>query len=81
MAVTIRLSRQGAKKQPTYLVVAVDSEKKRDGAYLANLGQYFPKAVKNEDKLKINLEMLKAWQAKGALLSQTVGQLVKKLAK
>jgi small subunit ribosomal protein S16 len=81
MAVTIRLSRQGAKKQPTYLVVAVDSEKKRDGAYLAKLGQYFPKAVKNEEKLKIDLEMLKAWQAKGAILSQTVGQLVKKIAK
>jgi small subunit ribosomal protein S16 len=81
MAVTIRLSRQGAKKQPTYLVVAVDSEKKRDGAYLSKLGQYFPKAVKNEDKLKIDLELLKAWQAKGAILSQTVGQLVKKLAK
>jgi small subunit ribosomal protein S16 len=81
MAVTIRLSRQGAKKQPTYLVVAVDSEKKRDGAYLSKLGQYFPKAVKNEEKLKIDLELLKAWQAKGAILSQTVGQLVKKLAK
>jgi ribosomal protein S16 len=37
--------------------------------------------VKNEDKLKINVELLKAWQAKGAVLSQTVGQLVKKLAK
>jgi small subunit ribosomal protein S16 len=81
MAVTIRLSRQGAKKQPTYLVVAVDSEKKRDGAYLAKLGQYFPKAQKVEDKLKVDIEALKAWQAKGATLSQTVGQLVKKLAK
>ena len=81
MAVTIRLSRQGAKKQPNYLVVAMDSQKKRDGAYLAKLGQYFPKAVKPEDKLKADLEGIKAWQAKGAILSQTVGQLVKKLAK
>jgi small subunit ribosomal protein S16 len=42
MAVMIRLSRQGAKKNPQYLVVAVDSAKKRDGAYLANLGHYSP---------------------------------------
>ena len=80
MAVHIRLSRQGAKKQPNYLVVAVDSSKKRDGAYLEKLGQYFPKAANAKEKLKINLPALKAWQAKGAQMSQTVGQLVKKLA-
>lgn len=81
MAVHIRLSRQGAKKQPNYLVVAVDQASKRDGAYLAKLGQYFPKAANEKDKLKVDLEALKAWQAKGARMTQTVGQLVKKLAK
>jgi small subunit ribosomal protein S16 len=81
MAVTIRLSRQGSKKNPQYLVVAVDSSKKRDGAYLENLGHYFPKAKNAVDKIKVNHEALKAWQAKGAQLSQTVGQLVKTLAK
>ena len=81
MAVQIRLSRQGAKKHPSYLVVALDSTKKRDGEYLAKLGQYFPKAAAEKDKLKIDLEALKAWQAKGARMTQTVGQLVKKLAK
>jgi small subunit ribosomal protein S16 len=80
MAVQIRLSRQGAKKQPNYLVVAVDSMKKRDGEYLEKLGQYFPKAA-DKEKLKVNLEAIKAWQAKGAQMTQTVGQLVKKLAK
>lgn len=81
MAVTIRLSRQGAKKQPQYLVVALDSNKKRDGAYLQKLGHYFPKAAKTEDKFKVNLEAIRAWQAKGAQVSQTVGQLLKTLAK
>ena len=80
MAVQIRLSRQGAKKQPNYLVVAVDSAKKRDGEYLEKLGQYFPKAA-DKDKFKVNLEAIKAWQAKGAQTTQTVGQLIKKLAK
>ena len=80
MAVTIRLSRQGAKKRPQYLVVAVDSAKKRDGAYLANLGHYYPKAVEAKDKLKVDVEKVKAWVARGAQVSQTVGQLLKTLA-
>lgn len=81
MAVTIRLSRQGAKKHPQYLIVAVDSEKKRDGAYLEKLGYYFPKAKTPKEKVKMNLEAFKAWKAKGAQVSETVGQLAKILAK
>jgi small subunit ribosomal protein S16 len=81
MAVTIRLSRQGAKKNPQYLIVAVDSEKKRDGAYLDRLGHYFPKAKEPKDKVQVNLEAVQAWKAKGAQFSQTVGQLIKSLAK
>jgi small subunit ribosomal protein S16 len=80
MAVTVRLSRQGAKKRPQYLIVAVDSAKKRDGAYLENLGHYYPKAKEAKDKIKVNLEAVKAWKAKGAQFSQTVGQLLKSIA-
>ncbi len=80
MAVTIRLSRQGAKKQPQYLVIAVDSAKKRDGEYLENLGHYYPKAKDAKDKIKVNLEAVNAWRAKGAQVSQTVGQLLKTLS-
>jgi ribosomal protein S16 len=53
MSVTIRLSRQGAKKNPNYLIVATSERGKRDGAYLQNLGQYFPKAKAAKDKLKV----------------------------
>jgi small subunit ribosomal protein S16 len=81
MAVTIRLSRQGAKKRPQYLIIAVDSAKKRDGAYLENLGHYYPKQKDAKAKIQVNLEKVKAWQAKGAQVSQTVGQLLKTLAK
>jgi len=77
MAVTLRLSRQGAKKNPQYLVVAVDSAKKRDGEYLENLGQYYPKAKNAKDKIKVNLEAIQNWQKKGAQMSQTVSQLLK----
>ena len=81
MAVTLRLSRQGAKKNPQYLVVAVDSAKKRDGAYLENLGHYYPKAKNEKDKIKVNLEAIQNWQKKGAQMSQTVSQLLKILNK
>ena len=81
MAVTIRLSRQGAKKNPQYLVVAVDSAKKRDGEYIEKLGHYFPKAKNTADKLKVNVDAVKSWQAKGAQVTKTVGQLIKALAK
>lgn len=81
MSVKIRLSRQGAKKHPQYLIVAVDSAKKRDGAYLDKLGYYYPKAKTAKEKVQLNLEALKRWQAKGAQLSETVGQLLKSSAK
>ncbi len=80
MAVMIRLSRQGAKKNPQYLVVAVDSAKKRDGAHLESLGHYFPKAKSPKDKVKVDLAKIQAWQAKGAQVTKTVGQLLKVLA-
>ncbi|MGE0615606.1 MAG: 30S ribosomal protein S16 [Bacteriovoracia bacterium] len=81
MSVVIRLSRQGAKKKPNYLVVAIDKMKKREGEYLEKLGQYFPKADKAEAKLKIDMRAFERWKAKGAQVSETVGQLVKTLAK
>jgi small subunit ribosomal protein S16 len=77
----IRLSRQGAKKHPQYLIIATDKDKKRDGAYLAKIGHYYPKAKDPKEKIQVDLEALRAWQAKGAQMSQTVGQLVKTLAK
>lgn len=81
MSVMIRLSRQGAKKQPSYMIVAVDKSKRRDGEYLDRLGQYFPKAKESKDKIQVNQEAIDAWIQKGAQVSQTVGQLLKTLAK
>ncbi len=80
MAVMIRLSRQGAKKNPQYLVVAVDSSKKRDGAYLEKLGHYYPKAKTNAEKLKVDAALVSKWRANGAQVTKTVGQLLKGLA-
>jgi small subunit ribosomal protein S16 len=80
MAVRIRLARHGAKKNPIYTVVAQDSNKKRDGEYLARFGQYWPKAKDAKDKLKVDVAAIEAWRAKGAQVSETVGLLLKSLA-
>jgi small subunit ribosomal protein S16 len=79
--VTIRLSRQGAKKDPKYLIVAMDKASKRDGAFLDKLGQYFPKVADPAKKLLINQEKVALWKSRGAQFSQTVGQLLKTTAK
>ena len=81
MAVHIRLKRQGAKKKPEYLVVAMDSAKKRDGEYLARLGHYFPREADVKKKIQVDLPAVQAWIAKGAQPTQTVGQLLKTLSK
>ena len=77
MPVMIRLARQGAKKRPQYLIVATNKRCKRDGEYLEKLGYYFPKEKDAKAKIKIDLAKVQAWQAKGAQLAQTVGQLIK----
>jgi small subunit ribosomal protein S16 len=80
MAVTIRLSRQGAKKNPNYLIVAVDSAKKRDGEFIEKIGQYFPKGATLADKVKVNVEVLNRWKSAGAQMTRTAGQLLKSFA-
>ncbi|HJS29369.1 MAG TPA: 30S ribosomal protein S16, partial [Anaerolineales bacterium] len=41
--VRIRLRRVGAKRQPSYRVVAADKESPRDGRFLEILGHYNPR--------------------------------------
>jgi small subunit ribosomal protein S16 len=78
--VTIRLSRKGKKNTPFFHIVAVDQNKKRDGAVLDKIGTYDPAIEKNEDKVKYNAELYKAWIAKGAQPSETVVQILKRTA-
>ena len=75
--VKIRLSRKGKKIQPFYHIVAVDENKKRDGAVLAKIGTYDPKKTKNNEKVKYDAELYAAWIAKGARPSETVVQIIK----
>ena len=75
MATTIRLTRMGKKKQPFYRLVVLDSRKRRDGAYLANLGYYNP--FVEPHKVKLHEEEIIAWLKKGAQISETARSLLK----
>jgi small subunit ribosomal protein S16 len=76
MAVKIRLARHGAKKKPYYRIVVADSENKRDGRFLENVGTYDPK----QDPVQLTLkpERLRYWLDKGAKPTDTVRSLLKK---
>jgi small subunit ribosomal protein S16 len=78
MAVTVRLSRAGKKNIPLYNVVVANKAAKRDGRFLEKIGTYNPKAA-DEAKLVIDRASLEQWLAKGAIMSETVGNLVKAL--
>jgi small subunit ribosomal protein S16 len=75
MAVRIRLTRVGAKKQPSYRVVVADSRSARDSRSIETLGHYNPRTDPIE--LNIDADKAKAWLAKGATPSDTVARLLR----
>lgn len=66
----------GAKKRPFYRVVAVDSQKRRDGRALDYLGYYNPMVEPNE--VNIDQEKVQFWMQRGAKPTETVQSLLKK---
>ena len=72
MAVKLRLTRMGAKKRPTYRIVATDSRRSRDGQYLELIGTYAPLG---EKKVRINEEVALKWLNQGAIPTDTVRNL------
>lgn len=73
--VRIRLRRIGAKKQPSYRLVAADKEAPRDGAYLEILGFYNPRT--KPGTLTLKEERIYDWMSKGAQPSESVAKLFK----
>jgi small subunit ribosomal protein S16 len=67
------MARAGTKKRPFYHIVAADSRFPRDGRFIERLGYYNPLLPKdNADRLKLDLEKVKTWIAKGAQPSDRV---------
>jgi small subunit ribosomal protein S16 len=73
MAVRIRLTRVGAKKQPAYRVVVADSRSARDSRSIETIGHYNP--LTQPVEVNIDEDRAKQWLAKGAQPSDTVARL------
>ena len=77
MAVSIRLSRGGAKKRPYYRVVVADSRQARDGRYLEQIGTYNPLLAKDDEKrVQLNEDRARYWLGVGAQPSDRVARFL-----
>lgn len=77
MSMKIRLARGGSKKRPHYSIVATDSRMPRDGRFIEKLGVYDPMLAKdNEGRVKMDLDKVKAWLAKGAQPTDRVARFL-----
>jgi small subunit ribosomal protein S16 len=73
MPVVIRMARAGTKKRPIYHIVVADSRSPRDGRFIERLGYFNPLLPKDKpERLKLDLDKVKAWIAKGAQPSDRV---------
>jgi small subunit ribosomal protein S16 len=73
MSLVIRMARAGTKKRPFYHIVVADSRSARDGRFIERLGYFNPLLPKEKtERLKLDLEKVKAWMTKGAQPSDRV---------
>ena len=75
MAVKLRLTRVGSKKNPIYRVVAADSRSPRDGKFLEIVGRYNPQT--EPSLIELDEAKVKAWLDKGAQPTESVAKLLK----
>jgi small subunit ribosomal protein S16 len=72
--VKLRLRRMGAKKRPSYRIVAADSRAPRDGAFIEAVGYYDP--ITDPATVKVNVERARHWLSVGAQPTDTVRSLL-----
>ena len=73
MAVRMRLTRVGSKKNPIYRVVIADARSPRDGRFIEIVGRYNPQT--DPSTIELDEEKVKDWLGKGAQPSDAVAKL------
>jgi small subunit ribosomal protein S16 len=76
MAVKMRLTRVGSKKNPIYRVVVADSRSPRDGRFIEIVGRYNPQT--DPSTIELDEDKVREWLGKGAQPTQPVARLLKK---
>lgn len=75
MAVKIRLTRMGSKRNPFYRIVVADARSPRDGRIIEQIGSYNP-VSKSEDNVVLDNEKALEWLQNGAKPSDTVRNIL-----
>ena len=75
MAVKIRLTRVGSKKNPIYRVVVADSRSPRDGRFIEIVGRYNPQM--EPSLIDLDEAKIKDWISKGAQPTEPVSRLIR----
>ncbi|MFZ8998033.1 MAG: 30S ribosomal protein S16 [Ilumatobacteraceae bacterium] len=74
MAVKLRLTRVGKKKQPQYRIVAAAAPSARDGRFIEILGHYDPR--QNPSGLTVDNTKAVKWLSQGAQPTERVAKLL-----
>lgn len=74
--VKIRLRRVGAKKQPSYRIVVVDSRSPRDGRFIEAIGFYNPRTA--PETVQYDEGRVLRWLSVGAQPTEAVARLLEK---
>jgi small subunit ribosomal protein S16 len=75
MAVRLRLTRVGGKKDPIWRVVVADQRSPRDGRFIETVGQYNPQT--EPSTIRLNEERIREWLGKGAQPTPQVRKLLR----
>jgi small subunit ribosomal protein S16 len=75
LAVRVRLTRVGSKKNPIWRVVVADGRSPRDGRFIETIGSYNPQT--QPSTIIIDRERLQHWLDLGAQPTNTVKKLVR----
>jgi small subunit ribosomal protein S16 len=77
MAVSIRLSRGGAKKRPYYKIVVADARTGRDGKFIERIGSYNPMLPKDSpERVTLDADRARHWLSVGAQPSDRVARFL-----
>ncbi|MEJ7763108.1 MAG: 30S ribosomal protein S16 [Thermomicrobiales bacterium] len=74
--IKLRLRRMGAKRRPSYRIVAAESSSPRDGRFIESVGHYDP--LTDPATIKIDEERVRHWLSNGAQPTETVASIFKR---
>jgi small subunit ribosomal protein S16 len=75
MAVRLRLTRVGSKKNPIWRIVVADRRSPRDGRTIETIGSYNPRT--EPSTIVVDSERAQHWLDHGALPTDTVARLLR----